>query len=278
MWLYDGIPRMSPTATVAAVGGLILAVGAADYATGYQFGCSIFYLLPVMLAAWRLGLLPGLATAAVAAGTWLLVELNWGPRYVHGLLPYWNGLVRFALYAVVTFLLVAFKSERSQVRHDWLTCLWNRRGFVERLEGEIERGARYGRPFAVALLDADRFKDVNDRHGHEAGDEVLRIVGRLLVERTRASDTAARIGGDEFAVLLPETTLDSAAEAVEKLQGALGEAMRRRGLPVTFSIGLVEFLSSPSSADEALRAADRAMYAAKRAGRNALCRDCFDRA
>lgn len=151
---------------------------------------------------------------------------------------------------------------------DHLTGLANRRRFERQLEREVERTRRYGRPFCLLMLDIDLFKEVNDTHGHEAGDEVLRHLAKVLQEGTRGIDLAARVGGEEFAVLLTETERRSGIEVTERLRGAI-ERMQVPGLPnITASFGLAEFPSSANTAQELLAAADAAMYEAKSQGRN----------
>lgn len=151
---------------------------------------------------------------------------------------------------------------------DHLTGLANRRRFERQLEREVERTRRYGRPFCLLMLDIDHFKLVNDTHGHEAGDEVLRHLAKVLQEGTRGIDLAARVGGEEFAVLLTETERQSGIEVTERLRAAV-ELMQVPDLPkITASFGLAEFPSSANTAPELLAAADAAMYEAKSQGRN----------
>ncbi|MBI3979759.1 MAG: diguanylate cyclase [Chloroflexi bacterium] len=147
---------------------------------------------------------------------------------------------------------------------DFLTGLTNRRAFEERFRQEWERAHRYGRPLALALLDLDDFKRVNDTHGHRIGDRVLAAVGRALRSTFRIADVTARYGGDEFVVLMPETDEASARIAISRLMAAL-EALNARGdLPVAVSISVGLAVHSHERDPEALlEAADRALYADK---------------
>jgi diguanylate cyclase (GGDEF)-like protein len=147
-------------------------------------------------------------------------------------------------------------------RTDALTGLLNRRAFDERLQQELDRAARTKTPFALLLGDIDHFKALNDRHGHAAGDAALEGVGSVFAERSRTMDTAARVGGEEFALLLPGTTLAGGLQVAERLRAAL----RERDL--TMSFGVVEGPAHGSTADDLLRTADRALYAAKASGRD----------
>jgi diguanylate cyclase (GGDEF)-like protein/PAS domain S-box-containing protein len=153
---------------------------------------------------------------------------------------------------------------RHQAEHDPLTGLPNRRRFEHELERQIERCARHGERAALAVIDLDRFKDVNDVHGHATGDKLLAAVGTALHERLRATDVAARIGGDEFAVLLIGVDEQGAATAAAGIAHAIGEHARAAGLPASASVGIAE-MEPGVSADELFVRADRAMYGAKRA-------------
>jgi len=151
---------------------------------------------------------------------------------------------------------------------DHLTGLANRRRFERQLAREVARAARYEHPFCLLLIDIDNFKGVNDTHGHDAGDEVLRRVGNAVQAGTRGIDTGARIGGDEFAVILPETDLQHGLEVAGRLRSAMG-SMEVEGVGrITASFGVAEFPSSAGTGEELKAAADAALYEAKRGGRD----------
>ncbi|MGH9945507.1 MAG: GGDEF domain-containing protein, partial [Pyrinomonadaceae bacterium] len=154
---------------------------------------------------------------------------------------------------------------------DHLTGLANRRRFERQLGREVGRTRRYGRPFCLLLVDVDLFKEVNDAHGHEAGDEVLRLLGGALQAGTRGIDTAARIGGDEFALILTETDLARGQEVAERLRQAVKELNTPGGEPLTASLGLAEFLPAVGDWRELFADADAALYEAKRQGRDRVC-------
>src|SRR6266511_2017480 len=154
---------------------------------------------------------------------------------------------------------------------DPLTGLHNRRSFQVRLAEEVERTRRSQVPFTLLLLDLDHFKQVNDRFGHQAGDRALQAVAAVLHKQLRAVDLPARIGGEEFAVLLPDTAEHGALEAAERLRAAIAaQPILHQGatFTVTASIGVAWCPAHADTGDGLLRVADQALYQAKRAGRN----------
>jgi diguanylate cyclase (GGDEF)-like protein/PAS domain S-box-containing protein len=158
---------------------------------------------------------------------------------------------------------------------DELTGLTNRRSFRQSARSLFDLARRHGRSLSVALVDVDRFKVVNDRNGHESGDDVLRRLSALFVARLRSSDIAARYGGDEFFLTFPETSAVAAGAIVDELR-----VQFREGAPapagaehaVTLSAGVAEIDGSMKSLDDLLRAADEALYLAKAAGRDCVVR------
>ncbi len=159
---------------------------------------------------------------------------------------------------------------------DGLTGLMNHRTFQERLAQEISRALRYDRPLTLLLLDIDRFKQFNDTFGHQAGDEILKRLGCILLESIRTIDGAARYGGEEFALILSETGFDGGLKSAQRI---LREARRARlndnhmeDLPIsrsiTVSVGMAVFPEDGETREELIRAADTALYSAKRRGRN----------
>jgi two-component system, cell cycle response regulator len=157
---------------------------------------------------------------------------------------------------------------------DGLTQAYNRRYFLEQLEREIGRCQRYGRKLALGLFDIDDFKAVNDTHGHLAGDQVLAELAGLVRSKIRREDVFARLGGDEFALALPEITLPQGLLAADKLRKLIGKReFRYEGklLPLTVSMGLVEYRGKAIDAAALLRQADVKLYEAKRQGKNRVC-------
>jgi diguanylate cyclase (GGDEF)-like protein/PAS domain S-box-containing protein len=150
--------------------------------------------------------------------------------------------------------------------HDALTGLYNRRRFEQELDRHITHGRRYGMDGALLVMDLDRFKQVNDGHGHRAGDHVLADVAKALRQRLRESDILARFGGDEFAVLMPHGGAPEAAELANLMVTSVNRDVTTPAGPLDASVGYALFEDATTSSDEVLSRADDAMYADKAAG------------
>lgn len=163
------------------------------------------------------------------------------------------------------------EEEWRRARTDGLTGLANRRHFDEQLARIIGESLRYGTPASLIVADVDHFKRVNDSYGHAAGDSVLKGVARVFLDCVRAEDVCARYGGEEIAILLPETTVARAEEVAERVRKAIAEKVMRHGeqaISVTASFGVAGYPESTAIRDNLFPAADRALYLAKASGRN----------
>ncbi len=166
----------------------------------------------------------------------------------------------------------ASKRTAQLIMTDDLTGLYNRRYLKERLSEEFERSKRYSLPISCMMLDIDRFKAVNDRFGHPAGDIVLKRLAKLLVRTLRHGDVCTRVGGEEFFIVLPHTMLAGALVVANRLRTSVEDTvfkLGRKQTSITLSIGLCNLPAhGPADANDFLRMADDALYAAKRKGRN----------
>jgi len=262
---------------IAAV--VVLLAPMADYLTQYQLGFSIFYVVPVVLVSWYVSRFSGMIISVAAVGVWTLVELGTEEKSFFSLMTYWGVGIRLAVFGLLAYLVSALRASLSRetqlARTDPLTGAANTRCFLELAGGELSRSRRYRRPFTVTYMDLDNFKAINDQLGHRMGDMVLRTVAQTVSKNVRTTDVVARIGGDEFVMLFPETGHPNGTQVLEKVWGLLNEAMEENDWAVTFSLGGATFVTPPDSVDEVLRKADDLMYEAKRAGKNQMRMETF---
>ncbi len=165
-----------------------------------------------------------------------------------------------------------YAKAEKKARIDELTALLNRRSLDEMIDNEISRHSRYGGVFSLAILDLDSFKVYNDSYGHPAGDKLLRQVGTVIKSAIRNADRAFRYGGDEFAILLPQTTIDAGLQVTERVRKSIAEEVNSGDIPVTISIGLASWPDDGISHTDIIAAADVTLYRAKRSGGNQSCR------
>jgi diguanylate cyclase (GGDEF)-like protein len=261
------------TRHLLGIGGsalLTLLIYFANDLTPPQIRLALLYLVPVLVATWYEGMWWGIAFTLVAMGLRLAVEVE---QQV-GMTVALSLVNQLSFAAVAGIAMVTFRHlRRTQEQlallatHDPLTSLVNGRAFSARLTQELERNRRYPRPLALLYLDLDDFKVINDSHGHQTGDAVLRLVADAMRSSVRQADVVGRLGGDEFAVLMPETDATLADAAAKRLAASLKTVFK--GTPtVTASIGVVSCSVAEANTDELLRKADQAMYDAKKAGKD----------
>jgi diguanylate cyclase (GGDEF)-like protein len=183
--------------------------------------------------------------------------------------------------AVTTSLLTVTLAQNARKNHlkaiqlatvDELTQLANRRSFVAIVDAEIARQRRYGGTMSLVVVDLDGFKKLNDSKGHGAGDAALKLAAKVFRESTRKSDSVARIGGDEFAILMPNTQDVECDNLCKQLCEGIANQMRSAGFSVTASIGFTTFDEAPESTSMAVEDADRAMYWVKTSGKNGVAK------
>ncbi|MGL4369528.1 MAG: GGDEF domain-containing protein, partial [Spirochaetota bacterium] len=188
---------------------------------------------------------------------------------------YWNSLIDCAIFIIVSILMSKAKRaslmKNDLVRIDSLTDIPNSKAFYEEAENEIKRSYRYGHPLTLVFIDCDNFNKVNDLYGHHAGDDLLASVAQTLKTNVRETDFVARIGGDEFVILMPETGSEYSIQHVRSLQSALLEAMKKNRWPVTFSIGVATIKEkTQTTVDEILKKSDSLMNYVKKHGKNEI--------
>jgi diguanylate cyclase (GGDEF)-like protein len=277
--IVDYLSKLPQPVLISVASLMVLLVGILNHLAGPEISSTIFYLIPIVLVTWFAGRSIGFIFSILSALTWLIADLTSGITLLNSDVPYWNGVARLSSFFILTFILSTLKNtlrqEKEYSRIDFLTGIRNRRYFIELVNMEINRARRYEHAFTVVCIDLDNFKTVNDCFGHSTGDILLRLVARTLQQNIRVTDTVARLGGDEFAILLPETGRNVAEVILQKVQNINLEIMRRHGWPVTLSIGVVTFMSPPSTVDETLRISDQLMYTAKNNGKNSIRYEVF---
>lgn len=253
---------------------LIIAVGLADYFVASDVSFLPFYSLPVAFLTWYAGRAPGLLSSLASSLVWTFCYVMTEPVEWNTFAPYWNMGTRVGVFVIVALALAAMRQaldkEKELARTDPVTRASNSRAYRERAEQAILHSRRYKRPFTAVYIDVDNFKAVNDHFGHSTGDFCLRVVADTVQAATRITDFTSRIAGDEFAILMPETSIDQAHVVIERVRTQLLEAMHHNGWPATFSIGVVTYLVPPETADDLIKASDNLMYEVKNNGKNAI--------
>lgn len=250
----------------------LIAVSAADYFTHYTYllEFSPFYLVPVSFFSWFIGKRSGIAASITSAAIGFAIRFKDAPYAV----AYWDALIFVALFITATFMIIQLRSlyerERDLSRIDPLTKIPNRRALHEAALQAKRLAERNQVPLSISYLDVDNFKSINDSFGHTIGDQVLVAAAAAIAGALRPSDVVARMGGDEFAVLLPGAQRNDAAGIMRRVGDQIRQAMEQHRWPVTFSIGIASFSPPLASVAEMLAEADKAMYVKKKRGRAPL--------
>ena len=257
---------------------VVFLVGTADYLADPLISFRVLYLVPILMVVWIMGRWAGIILAVCSTAAWFISNVMTAPVvlysniYTNPLVLSWNVIVEISVSLILVYLLSGLKNtlehEKEMARTDYLTGAANKRFFFEFAAMELNRARRYKRPFAAVYMDVDNFKTVNDTLGHEAGDNLLRLVAKAIKENLRRTDVVARLGGDEFVILMPETGFEPARVAVERLQKFLRDVVGAKKFPVSFSIGTVTYSAPPETVDEMVKEVDNLMYDAKKSGKD----------
>ena len=269
---FETLENQSPLFSTTVGFAILGLLGVLDYFTGNELTLSLFYLIPIVWATWAVDQRTGLFMSFISGLTLLGAETAAGQTYSHPLFYLLNTLLRTLFYVVVVYLVTELQKSRKEeqlaARTDFVTGAVNARYFNELLQMEISRIRRYPHPITLVYVDVDNFKLINDLFGHKIGDDVLRCIATELKTQLRVTDTVARMGGDEFVMLLPSTRQAEARVVVSKVYTNLMEKMRQRNWPVTFSMGAISCEFSPYSAEQLVNMADELMYEVKNSTKN----------
>lgn len=246
---------------------LLLGVTVLDFYTGVELSFSLFYLIPIAFFSFAFSASVGVGIAFISAAIWLFVDLM--TTASHDSFTYlWNSIIRLGFFLLPAILLKSLEQERIHARTDYLTGAINNRYFNDLLEREIERSLRYKHPFTIAFIDLDNFKVINDTFGHTFGDSMLRNIADCMKIYLRKTDVVARVGGDEFALLLPETNPEEAKTAISNLLTKIADEMNANKWPLTFSVGVLTLNAPNLSAEKIIGMVDKLMYIVKNNGKN----------
>lgn len=270
---------MEPAYRTIGATAVILAVGLVNAAAGKEYAVSVFFLFPIAAIAWYDGMRTGIILSGFSAAIWLAADLMHIERFSDAHIPFFNETFRLIVFifaaVIVARLKKALEVQRDIARTDPLTGMRNRLAFFESAGRELQRARRFRKPLSFIYLDIDKFKAINDTHGHKTGDRLLQQVANTIRENIRAVDMAVRFGGDEMGILLVETDADGARFLAEKLQDKLMAEMNRHAWPVTFSMGLGTFRQTAVSVEDMIQLVDKIMYLAKKSGKNRIVQRIF---
>lgn len=271
----SGYIRRQPRLLLILEGLIIVAVAfILDRITGQDLSFLLFYIIPVYFFIWFTTRRLGVFISLVCAFLWFSSNIIDNNHASHLRMPYLNMSIELVFFFLVTYLLCTLKEalgiNEELGRIDLLTGAMNRSAFYDFAGKEIDRLSRYKRPFTVANVDIDNFKVVNYRFGYPIGDKLLYSVAQTIKANLRKVDVVSRFGGDEFAVLLPETGAEAAQAVLSRIRNILLNTMEQNKWPVTFSFGTVTFMKAPISVEEMMKKVAIVMYAAKDSGMNTI--------
>lgn len=273
-WAPDGQDsgRWQRVLRVGLITLLIAGIAWLDFVSGPDVHLFVFYLMPILLVTNGLGQVAGILMSILCVACNVAIAWFVNPGFaVPDLVTAAARLLMSVLVVIAWGRLQTMGRALAELSlTDPLTGLQNRRACVLRGDVELARMRRSGECLSLMYIDLDNFKSVNDSHGHKGGDRVLRATAEGLREFLRRSDLAVRIGGDEFAVILPATGRDGGRRLGEEVRSCLRLLYIKEGVAVTASVGVATFYTAPESFEEVLHFSDQLMYQIKRNGKDGV--------
>ena len=273
------LQRSHPALAICGTIGMLILAAICDWLLPANFSLAFLYAIPVLFMAWYFGAVVASVMMLVTGTLWISIEVLTRAHNLPISALLWNLLMQLALMATLAYLVLRLRSVIAQnhetARRDTVTGLSNSRSFYEIAEIEVLRAKRYGHPISLAFIDLDDFKLINQRFGHPVGDRLLAEFAHLAFSIFRRTDTIARIGADEFVILMPETKQEEAKAPIDKLRSSLDIVMKENNWPITLSIGVYTFLTMPNNLQVMITFADSLMYQVKLAGKNQVAYEIF---
>jgi diguanylate cyclase (GGDEF)-like protein len=266
-------PGLIPTNIAFAVSVVVmLGIFFADFFTNEDIQLHILYVFPIALVVMHHDSPVLIVISMIFAVIFMSVTLtHYGLSTLSILINVAIGISAYCAMIYFSYSArINYLKAMDSATVDPLTDLLNRRGLEPILDLEVARWKRYGEVFSLAMIDLDRFKQLNDEKGHHAGDQALKLFARILRGNIRESDTAARVGGDEFVLLMPHAAGMETNIICEKLCRDVEMEMKAQGFGVTVSIGCKTFNDVSAAVSDVLEEADKAMYEAKNGGKNCV--------
>ncbi len=254
----------------------MLAIFVLDLLTDDSIQVHMLYIVPLIVASFHCEKLLyvrfSVALAIMLQGIALVFFSNAIPIQSKIILACMVLPLNIVISLVAVIARINFLEVEQLATFDWLTGLYNRKGFEPLVEMEIRRQRRYGGEFSFAYVDLDNFKKLNSTQGQQTGNVTLKLLAKIMREQIRQTDTIGRLDGDEFAVLMPNTSENDSQEVYNKLSATITEQMDKAGFHVSASIGYVTFTKAPDSVSEVFETANNAMLAAKSSGKGTVAK------
>jgi len=258
-------------ATIACV--TLVLLGVLDYTTGVEIHFLLLYLVPIFIGSWFISKEAGIGLAIFASIIWFVVVSLSGRSYSSVWIPYWNLLMRMAVFTVFAITQAQLRAKLVELSHlasrDFLTGLPNGHAFYQLTAKEMDRA--FGvEPMTLVCIDITGFKWINHRFGYSAGDHMICAIAHTIREHVPRPDLVGRLGGTNFAVLLPNVASDVANLILQRVQSALDAERRKYAHPITFFISAIACTKAPRTVAELLQEADAQMTRIKNGRKDSL--------